>query len=91
MEDVGSTTLYGQVIINSNHTLIENFTLVSFLLALRYINSFAVKPSPTDQILDLWEARHREPTAVTDLLNVLRLMGRTDAASLLERELGPWL
>lgn len=57
----------------------------------RYINSFAVKPSPTDQILDLWEARHREPTAVTDLLNVLRLMGRTDAASLLERELGPWL
>ncbi|XP_025202443.1 netrin receptor UNC5C isoform X1 [Melanaphis sacchari] len=57
----------------------------------RYINYFAVKPSPTDQILDLWEARHREPTSVTDLLNVLRLMGRTDAASLLERELGPWL
>lgn len=57
----------------------------------RYINYFAVKPSPTDQILDLWEARHRQPTSVTDLLNVLRLMGRTDAASLLERELGPWL
>ncbi|XP_039301554.1 netrin receptor UNC5B-like [Nilaparvata lugens] len=57
----------------------------------RYINYFATKASPTEHILDLWEARHRESTAVTDLLNVLRIMGRNDAASLMEKELGPWL
>lgn len=57
----------------------------------RYINYFATKPSPTEHILDLWEARHREPSAVTDLLNIFRIMGRNDAASHLERELGPWL
>ncbi|XP_049839247.1 netrin receptor UNC5C [Schistocerca gregaria] len=57
----------------------------------RYINYFATKASPTEHILDLWEARHREPSAVPDLLNVLRLMGRSDAAALLERELGAWI
>uniref|UniRef100_A0A1B6BY64 Netrin receptor UNC5 n=1 Tax=Clastoptera arizonana TaxID=38151 RepID=A0A1B6BY64_9HEMI len=57
----------------------------------RYINYFATKASPTEHILDLWEARHREPTAVTDLVNILRVMGRNDAASLMEKELGPWL
>ncbi|GLH00563.1 Netrin receptor unc-5 [Gryllus bimaculatus] len=57
----------------------------------RYINYFATKASPTDHILDLWEARHRDPTSVTDLLNILRVMGRSDAACLLEKELGPWL
>uniref|UniRef100_A0A1B6EE00 Netrin receptor UNC5 n=2 Tax=Clastoptera arizonana TaxID=38151 RepID=A0A1B6EE00_9HEMI len=57
----------------------------------RYINYFATKASPTDHILDLWEARHREPTSVTDLVNVLRLMGRNDVTALMEAELGPWL
>ncbi|XP_073992816.1 unc-5 isoform X3 [Rhodnius prolixus] len=57
----------------------------------RYINYFATKASPTDHILDLWEARHREPSAVTDLLNIFRVMGRSDAAVLLEKELGPWI
>jgi leucine-rich repeat transmembrane protein FLRT len=57
----------------------------------RYINYFATKASPTEHILDLWEARHRDPTAVTDLLNILRVMGRSDAASLLEKEMGPWI
>ncbi|XP_046752701.1 netrin receptor UNC5C-like isoform X1 [Diprion similis] len=57
----------------------------------RYINYFATKASPTEHILDLWEARHREATAVTDLLNHLRLMGRIDAASVLESHLGPWI
>ena len=58
---------------------------------LRYINYFATKPSPTEHILDLWEARHRERSAVTDLMNTLRVMGRMDAAGLLEKEMGPWL
>ncbi|KAG8037007.1 hypothetical protein G9C98_004329 [Cotesia typhae] len=57
----------------------------------RYINYFATKASPTEHILDLWEARHREASAVTDLLNHLRTMGRTDAATILEAQLGAWL
>lgn len=57
----------------------------------RYINYFATKASPTDQILDLWEARHREESAVTDLMNILRVMGRMDAAAVLEKDIGSWL
>ncbi|KAK2166829.1 hypothetical protein NP493_1301g00030 [Ridgeia piscesae] len=57
----------------------------------RYINYFATKTSPTEHILDLWEARHREESAVTDLMNSLRVMGRMDAAGLMEKEMGPWL
>ncbi|KAF2349297.1 Death domain [Trinorchestia longiramus] len=57
----------------------------------RYLNYFACKNSPTEHILDLWEARHREPSAATDLLNVLRVMGRPDAAHVLESHTGPWI
>ncbi|KAK6630182.1 hypothetical protein RUM43_004968 [Polyplax serrata] len=57
----------------------------------RYINYFATKSSPTEHILDLWEARHRESNAITDLLNMLRVMGRCDAAAILEQEMGAWL
>ena len=59
----------------------------------RYINYFATKLSPTEQILDLWEARQREDSAVTDLMNSLRVMGRMDAAALIETELNiaSWL
>ncbi|KAL5018398.1 hypothetical protein ScPMuIL_004120 [Solemya velum] len=59
----------------------------------RYIAYFATKNSPTENILDLWEARHREETAVTDLMNILRVMGRMDAAAVLERDNGngSWL
>ncbi|XP_052267332.1 netrin receptor UNC5B-a-like isoform X2 [Dreissena polymorpha] len=57
----------------------------------RYINYFATKPSPTEHILDLWEAIHREDTAVTDLMNILRFMGRMDAAAVLEKDIGSWL
>lgn len=57
----------------------------------RYINYFATKPSPTEHILDLWEARHRDGSALTDLLNILRMIGRDDAAVVLEKEAGSWL
>ncbi|XP_065342222.1 netrin receptor UNC5C isoform X2 [Cloeon dipterum] len=57
----------------------------------RYIAYFATKSSPTEHILDLWEARHRDTSASAEFLNILRAMGRMDAAGAVERELGPWL
>jgi len=57
----------------------------------RYINYFATKPSPTDHILDLWEARNRDAGAVSELLVLLRAMGRTDAVAAIEKEMGSWL
>ena len=53
----------------------------------RYIAFFATRPSPTEAILNLWEARNRESSATAGLLNILRGMGRFDAAHLLEHDL----
>lgn len=58
----------------------------------RYIAFFATKPSPTEQILDLWECKCRESNALAELSGTLRSMGRTDAVEILEKTLGPlWL
>lgn len=58
----------------------------------RYINFFATKPSPTDCILDLWEARNRESNALTDLRRIFTEMDRFDAVNILDNCLGPnWL
>lgn len=58
----------------------------------RYINFFAIKKSPTENILDLWECRNRSARAAADLGTLLRSIGRDDAASVLESCLGPnWL
>lgn len=56
-----------------------------------YINYFATQPSPTERILDLWEAMNTESNAVAELLNVLRLMNRNDAVMEVEKDLGAWL
>jgi len=58
--------------------------LAQMMQVSRYINYFATKQSPTDSLLDLWEARRSDPSAVTELLNMLRVMGREDAARILE-------
>ena len=50
----------------------------------RYVNFFATQPSPTEAILNLWEARNRESTAVAGLVNTLRGMSRHDAAQVLD-------
>lgn len=58
----------------------------------RYIAFFATKPSPTEQILDLWECKCRESNALVELSGTLRSMGRNDAVDILEKTLGPlWL
>ena len=50
----------------------------------RYVTFFATRPSPTEAILCLWEARNRELLALSNLMNTLRGMGRFDAAVVLE-------
>ena len=58
----------------------------------RYINYFATKPSPTDCILDLWEARNRQSNAMTELVTIFKGIERHDAVKILENVLGPnWL
>lgn len=58
----------------------------------RYINFFATKPSPTDCILDLWEARNRDSNALTELKQIFTDMERFDAVNILDNCLGPnWL
>ncbi|KAJ3633421.1 hypothetical protein MTP99_010372 [Tenebrio molitor] len=58
----------------------------------RYINFFATKPSPTDCILDLWEARNRQSNALTELKQIFNDMERFDAVTVLDNCLGPnWL
>jgi len=52
----------------------------------RYVNFFSTQPSPTEAILNLWEARNRESTAVAGLVNTLRGMGRHDAAQVLDMD-----
>lgn len=58
----------------------------------RYINFFATKPSPTDCILDLWEARNRNSNALSELRQIFNDMERYDAVNILDSCLGPnWL
>ncbi|KAL1514116.1 hypothetical protein ABEB36_003430 [Hypothenemus hampei] len=57
-----------------------------------YINFFAAKHSPTDCILDLWEARNRNSNALTELKQIFSDMERYDAVNVLDNCLGPnWL
>ena len=56
-----------------------------FCLSCRYINFFATKPSPSDTLLDVWDARHADDqTACGELVNALRSMNREDCVGLLE-------
>ena len=48
---------------------------------------FKTRPSTTEAILHLWEARNREILAVSNLTNILRGMGRFDAAAVIEQQI----
>ncbi|XP_063718147.1 netrin receptor UNC5C-like isoform X2 [Symsagittifera roscoffensis] len=54
----------------------------------RYINYFASKNSPTSHILDLWEARNRQDSAVRELICAIKSMNKHDLAHFVEAELG---
>ncbi|PAA74869.1 hypothetical protein BOX15_Mlig013493g1 [Macrostomum lignano] len=57
----------------------------------RLAGQLAGRPSPTDCLLDLWEARCRGEEALIELADSLKAMGRQDAACLLEQEPDSWL
>ncbi|CAF1088064.1 unnamed protein product, partial [Didymodactylos carnosus] len=47
-----------------------------------YLHYFATKVSPTEHLLTLWEARHSQDP-LTDIINLLNQMGRSDAAKII--------
>ena len=53
----------------------------------QYVTFFATRPSHTEAILHLWEASNREILAVSYLTNILRGMGRFDAAAVIEQQI----
>ena len=62
---------------------------------------FHGRSSPTECILTLWEVQqsncpNQDGTSTTvnplvDLLNLLRVIGRQDAALMVEKDFGPWI
>lgn len=56
---------------------------------------FQARTSPTECILTLWEVQqqhnHGQVNPVVDLLNLLRVIGRQDAAQMVEKDFGPWI
>lgn len=47
-----------------------------------------MKPSPTEALLDLWEARTSpDKASITELINILKAMARHEAAVILEKEM----
>ena len=58
----------------------------------RFTQFFESRDSPTEGILTLWEVQKGEdPGSITDLLNLLRVIGRMDCATMIESEYGPWI
>jgi leucine-rich repeat transmembrane protein FLRT len=51
------------------------------------MNYFASKRSPTSHILDLWEARNRQDSAVRELICAIKAMNKHELARLVETEL----
>lgn len=57
---------------------------------------FQARASPTDCILTLWEVQNSNvqdgnSNPLVDLLNLLRVIGRQDAALMVEKDFGPWI
>nr|BAN15045.1 netrin receptor Unc-5v1 [Hemicentrotus pulcherrimus] len=56
-----------------------------------YLNFFGIKPSPTDQILDMWEARDSEEGALMRLAGAFQEMGRHDAVTIVQKQMAAWI
>ena len=60
---------------------------------------FQSRSSPTECILTLWEVQQQASytnndssvNPLVDLLNLLRVIGRQDAALMVEKDFGPWI
>ena len=52
---------------------------------------FATKHSPTEHLLNLWEARHRDRHSIKQLIDILKSLAQYEIATLLERELSDWI
>lgn len=57
----------------------------------RNITWHSRRQSPTDCILSLWEAQQTDQAAITDLLNIVRIIGKPEVATRLEKEVGSWV
>nr|BAJ22068.1 uncoordinated 5 [Dugesia japonica] len=62
-------------------------TLANHMLLNGNLNYFSEKMSPSDALLDLWEARCRDEGAIADLINILRVIGRNDCAMIVEQDI----
>jgi hypothetical protein len=60
---------------------------IDLVVTHRYLDYFASRPSPTEAILDLWEARNSDRSAVGELVDILQNMGRRDIAKALQTHL----
>ncbi|XP_037956658.1 netrin receptor unc-5 isoform X2 [Teleopsis dalmanni] len=58
-----------------------------------YIAYFATKPSPTEQILNLWECKENNALkSITKLLLIFKEMGRQDVIDIITESIGPlWI
>ena len=72
-------------------TKLLKITMICLSLSYRYINFFAIRSSPTDQILDLWEARDSEEGALMRLAGALQEMGRPDAVAIVQKQMAAWM
>lgn len=61
--------------------------LAESLGAEHYVQFFATQPSPSEALLNLWEARNRDPEPLKNLSQLLRDIRREDANVILERDL----
>lgn len=57
----------------------------------RHLDFYHSRASPTDCLLTLWEAQQTDQAAITDLLNIVRVIGKPDVAARLEKEVGSWV
>ena len=61
--------------------------LAEVLEAEHFISFFASQPSPSEALLNLWEAKNKDPEPLVTLARMLKIIKREDAVVILERDL----